>query len=95
MVERAGEVRLGPLDPMLAAIRDRPVPAWDGRRHYAGPRDRTLRFLLELDTVSFSFKGGRAGGRELLATEVDCILWDVSQDLPQARPYHRTRTVFY
>ena len=34
-------------------------------------------------------------GRELMAIEVDWILWDLSQGLYPVRPYHRTRTVFY
>ena len=62
MVERARDVRLGPLDRLLDAIADRPVPPWDGSRHYSGPPERTLRFLLVLDTVNFSFWGGTAGG---------------------------------
>lgn len=43
------------------------MPAWDGRRHYVGPPDRTLRYLLVLDTVNFSFWGGTAGGYWQLA----------------------------
>ncbi|HXM54100.1 MAG TPA: queuosine salvage family protein [Candidatus Dormibacteraeota bacterium] len=64
---RARDVRLGPLDQLLAQVEDRPVPAWDGRRHYAGPPERTLRYLLVLDTVNFSFWGGVAGGYWQLA----------------------------
>jgi hypothetical protein len=67
VVERARDVRLGPLDRLLAEIGGRPVPPWDGRRHYAGPPDRTLRYLLVLDTVNFSFWGGTAGGYWQLA----------------------------
>jgi hypothetical protein len=67
VVERAREVRLGPLDRLLDAIGDRSVPAWDGRRHYAGPPERTVRYLLVLDTVNFSFWGGAAGGYWQLA----------------------------
>jgi hypothetical protein len=67
VVERARHVRLGSLDRLLAEIAGRPVPAWDGRRHYAGPPDRTLRYLLVLDTVNFSFWGGSAGGYWQLA----------------------------
>lgn len=37
-----------------------------------------------------------AGGRPLKAYEVDWFLWNVGQQpLPDERPYHRTRTVFY
>ncbi len=60
-------MRLGRLDRLLAAVADRPVPPWDGRRHYAGPPERTLRYLLVLDTVNFSFWGGSAGGYWQLA----------------------------
>jgi hypothetical protein len=55
VVERARDVRLGPLDRLLAELAERPVPAWDGRRHFAGSPERTLRYLLVLDTVNFSF----------------------------------------
>jgi len=34
-------------------------------------------------------------GRDLMAVEVDWILWAHSQGLYPVRPYHRTRTVFY
>jgi hypothetical protein len=67
VVERARDVRLGPLDRLLAEVAERPVPAWDGRRHFAGSPERTLRYLLVLDTVNFSFWGGRAGGYWQLA----------------------------
>jgi hypothetical protein len=67
VVERARDVRLGPLDRLLGEIADRPVPPWDGSRHYAGPPDRTIRYLLVLDTVNFSFWGGGAGGYWQLA----------------------------
>jgi Queuosine salvage protein len=67
VVARAGEVRLGPLDHLLAQVADRPVPAWDGRRHYAGEPARTLRYLLVLDTINFSFWGGTGGGYWQLA----------------------------
>jgi hypothetical protein len=67
VVEAARDVRLGPLDRLLAEIADRPVPRWDGSRHYIGPRDRTLRYLLVLDTVNFSFWGGAGGGYWQLA----------------------------
>lgn len=67
MIGRARDVRLGPLDRVLADVAERRVPAWDGRRHYAGSPERTLRYLLVLDTVNFSFWGGRAGGYWQLA----------------------------
>ena len=67
MLERAADVRLGGLDRLLGEVAERPVPAWDGRRHYAGPPERTRRYLLVLDTVNFSFWGGAAGGYWQLA----------------------------
>ena len=67
VVARARDVRLASFDRLLDEIGDRPVPAWDGRRHYAGPPERTLRYLLVLDTVNFSFWGGGAGGYWQLA----------------------------
>jgi hypothetical protein len=60
-------VRLGPLHRLVDLIADRPVPAWDGRRHYSGPREQTARYLLVLDTINFSFWGGDAGGYWQLA----------------------------
>jgi hypothetical protein len=67
VVERARHVRPGSLDRLLAELAGRPVPAWDGRRHYTGAPDLTLRYLLILDTVNFSFWGGSAGGYWQLA----------------------------
>jgi len=67
VVDRARDVRLGPLERLLEVIGDRPVPAWDGRRHYSGPPARTARYLIVLDTVNFSFWGGSAGGYWQLA----------------------------
>jgi len=67
VVEQARDVRVGPLDHALEAVAARPVPAWDGRRHYSGSPERTLRYLLVLDTVNFSFWGGDAGGYWQLA----------------------------
>jgi hypothetical protein len=70
VVERARDVRLGPLDRLLAEIAGRPVPPWDGRRHYSGPAERTLRYMLVVDTINFSFWGGTAGGYWQLAERV-------------------------
>jgi hypothetical protein len=36
-----------------------------------------------------------AAGRELIAVEVDWLLWDLAQGLFPVRPHHRVRTVFY
>ena len=55
------------MEDILDVIGDRPVPAWDGRRHYSGPPARTARYLIVLDTVNFSFWGGSAGGYWQLA----------------------------
>jgi len=66
-VNRARDVRLGSLEGLLDVIGDRPVPAWNGRRHYSGPAAQTARYLLVLDTVNFSFWGGSAGGYWQLA----------------------------
>ena len=59
MVEAALEVRLGPLDRAVDALRDRPVPRWDARRHYSG--DRLVEYILVLDTLNFSFWGAPGG----------------------------------
>jgi hypothetical protein len=67
VIVRARDVSLGPLDRLLAEVAERPVPTWDGRRHFAGSPERTLRYLLVLDTVNFSFWGGGAGGYWQLA----------------------------
>jgi putative queuosine salvage protein len=60
VVERAEDVGLGPLDRALAAVRERPVPAWDRRRHYSG--EHGVAYILVLDTVNFSFWGSPATG---------------------------------
>ena len=76
----AKDVSLGPLDAAVAELRDRPVPAWDRRRHYEGPR--LVEYLLVLDTINFSFWGGEAGGYWQLAERLrDALvagtpLWD-------------------
>lgn len=67
VVVRARDVRIGPLDAALDAIAGLPVPSWDHSRHYAGPRERTLRYLVVLDTINFSFWGGAGGGYRELA----------------------------
>ena len=54
----------------MEAVLDRPVPAWDSRRHFAGSRDRTITYLLVLDTINFSFWGGQSGGYWQLAERV-------------------------
>jgi Potential Queuosine, Q, salvage protein family len=59
VVAEALEVRLGPLDAALAALRDREVPKWDRKRHYAG--ERLVEYVLVLDTLNFSFWGSGRG----------------------------------
>ena len=51
----------------MDAVAGLPVPVWDRARHYAGPPERTLRYLVVLDTINFSFWGGAAGGYRELA----------------------------
>jgi hypothetical protein len=70
------DVRLGPLDRALGALAVRPVPGWDRRHHYSGPPDRTLRYLLVLDTINFSFWGGKAGGYHQLAVKLRDVFVD-------------------
>jgi Potential Queuosine, Q, salvage protein family len=65
VVERAVDVGLGSLDRALAALADRSVPSWDRLHHYSGPADRTLRYVLVLDTINFSFWRGGAPGEGL------------------------------
>ncbi|TMD56004.1 MAG: hypothetical protein E6I85_01600 [Chloroflexi bacterium] len=59
VLEEALEVRLGPLEPAVEALRERPVPAWDARRHYEG--ERIVEYILVLDTLNFSFWGSGRG----------------------------------
>lgn len=73
VTERARQVRPGALDATLEAILPVPVPSWDTDHHYAGPPERTLRYLLVLDTINFSFwtptgwAGEKRGYREVAA----------------------------
>ena len=60
-MREASEVTLGPIDAVVAAIRERPVPGWDGRRHYSGERGRATAYILVLDATNFSFWGGPGG----------------------------------
>ncbi len=59
VVDEALEVRLGPLEPALAVLREREVPRWDAKRHYAG--ERLVEYVLVLDTLNFSFWGSGRG----------------------------------
>jgi hypothetical protein len=67
---RARHVRLGRCDRLAEMVMQRPVPTWDSRRHFSGSRDRTITYLLVLDTINFSFWGGQTGGYWQLAERV-------------------------
>ena len=68
------EVRLGSLDAAVEALRDRPVPAWDRRRHYSG--ERLVEYVLVLDTLNFSFWGAPGGYWRLAESLRDAFLRD-------------------
>jgi Potential Queuosine, Q, salvage protein family len=70
VTERARSVRLGGVEAALDAIAPLPVPPWDGSRHFSGDPERTLAYLVVLDTLNFSFWGGTAGGYWELATRL-------------------------
>jgi hypothetical protein len=70
---------------VLEALAGRPVPAWDRRHHYSGPPDRTLRYLLVLDTVNFSFWGGDAGGYHQLAGKLRDVFGEGDELSEEAR----------
>lgn len=61
VMERARDVELGQLERTLEVLGHRPVPSWDGRRHYSGDRARTTAYILVLDTLNFSFWGAPGG----------------------------------
>ncbi|MDQ6774504.1 MAG: queuosine salvage family protein, partial [Candidatus Dormibacteraeota bacterium] len=67
VADRARDVRPGELGPALDALAAAPVPAWDRAHHYSGPRERTVLYLLVLDTINFSFWGGPVGYVEVAA----------------------------
>ena len=72
-MERAADVSLRAPERVLEALSCRPLPGWDAHVHYAGPPERTLRYLLVLDTVNFSFWGGAAGGYLELAARLRLV----------------------
>ena len=84
------DVRPGSLDRALEALADRPVPAWDVRRHYLGSPDRVLRYLLVLDTINFSFWGGTAGGYNQLAERLRDLFREGDELAEGARLAHVT-----
>lgn len=65
-------MRLGPLDAAVEALRERKVPAWDAKRHYAG--ERLVEYVLILDTLNFSFWGSRRGYWQLAEALRDAFL---------------------
>jgi hypothetical protein len=70
VLKRARDVRLGRCERLADALVDRQVPPWDGQRHFSGSRDRTITYLLVVDTINFSFWGGQGGGYWQLAERV-------------------------
>ena len=79
VVGEALEVRLGPLDAAVAALREREVPRWDARRHYGG--ERLVEYVLVLDTLNFSFWGSGRGYWQLAESLRDAFdrgdpLWE-------------------
>jgi hypothetical protein len=78
-MDEALEVRLGPLDAAVAALREREVPRWDSRRHYGG--ERLVEYVLVLDTLNFSFWGSGRGYWQLAESLRDAFdggdpLWE-------------------
>ena len=82
VVAAASQVSIGALDAAVERLLARPVPAWDGRRHFSGPRDRTVAYLLVVDAANFCFWGGRGGYWRLAESIRDAFargepqLWD-------------------
>jgi hypothetical protein len=79
VVDEALEVRLGSLDAAAAALAERAVPRWDGRRHYSG--ERIVEYVLVLDTLNFSFWGSGRGYWQLAESLRDAFaagdpLWE-------------------
>jgi hypothetical protein len=72
VVAEALEVRLGPLEAAVEALRGRKVPGWDARRHYAG--ERLVEYILVLDTLNFSFWGSGRGYWQLAEALRDAFL---------------------
>lgn len=61
VVRRARWARLdeGGLHALAQELEDRPVPAWEGRYHFRGEGELTLRYLLLLDALNFCFWPGK------------------------------------
>ncbi|HEU5421972.1 MAG TPA: queuosine salvage family protein [Nitrolancea sp.] len=76
--------------PALAARIDRleELPA-------GGPEEIEIR-AATIWSIELLRQALAARGRQLAAFEIDWALWSLGQQLPgTARPYHRTRTIFY
>ena len=89
VLEEALEVRLGPLEPAVEALRERPDPAWDARRHYEG--ERIVEYILVLDTLNFSFWGSGRGYWQLAEALRDAFvagdpLWEPERLLALDEP---------
>ena len=61
VMRRARYVRLddGELHAVARELADQPVPAWEGRYHFRGEEELTLRYLLVLDALNFCFWPGK------------------------------------
>jgi hypothetical protein len=82
VLEEALEVRLGPLDAAVDALRGRRLPGWDHRRHYSG--DHIVEYVLVLDTLNFSFWGSGRGYWQLAESLRDAFqggdpLWEADR----------------
>ena len=53
------------VEDVARRIRDLPVPPWEGRYHFQGEEELTLRYLLALDALNFCFwpPSGSSGGK--------------------------------
>ena len=82
VLAEALEVRLGPLNAAAEALRERPVPRWNDRRHYSG--ERLVEYVLILDTLNFSFWGSPGGYWRLAESLRDAFdrgdpLWEAAR----------------
>ena len=80
MLAEAEDVALGDLDQVVGSVLAAPVPRWDHRRHYSGPR--MAEYVLVLSTLNFSFWGSGRGYWQLAEALRDAFergdspLWD-------------------
>jgi len=61
VMKRARFVRLdeGGLHTLAHKLEELPVPAWEGKYHFRGEEELTLRYLLVLDALNFCFWPGK------------------------------------